>query len=73
MIEKIRNLMKEIGCAMLSNTCGKYYSIVMNEGDSDCCVLSFEGRYGYGSTSLGRLRTQTVEKIYNDLKIDFDL
>lgn len=68
-IQKIKEVVFDIGSTTLSKECGKYYNIY---GDKDgVWVNSFIGENGYDVTLLDILPSTVITKIYNDLKADF--
>lgn len=71
LIERITALLKEIGGTLLSSKCGKYHSIECD--GKKCYVIGLVGKKNYSVCTLNQLGVATITKIYDDLKVDFDI
>lgn len=71
MLKWIKDLLKDIDGTPLSESCGKY-CYIMYCGDNQYFVKYFVGKNGYGLAKLGTLGVETIRKIYEDLKQDFE-
>lgn len=70
MIEKIANLLKEIGHAWLTRKCGIYYYI---QYDGENVYLLSPWGNNTKFTRIQRLGEKKITAIYNDLKESFEL
>lgn len=72
MLEWIKTLLQDIEGTPLSKSCGKY-CYIMYCYDGKYLVKYFVGKTKYGLANLDSLEEETIRKIYEDLKQDFDI
>lgn len=71
LIRRISALMQKIDSTSLSRACGNYYWL--QKADNGCQVLSFVGTDGYAVQNIEDLPTSVIQKIFDDLAVDFEL
>lgn len=71
MFEWIKTLLQDIEGTPLSESCGKYCYIMYCD-NNQYLVKYFVGKTKYGLANLNSLGAETIRKIYDDLKQDFE-
>ena len=73
MLDGITAVTKECGQVKLDSSCGKYYTLMYDERRNAVMVESLEENGSYGFTDLDDLHYFVVRRIYESLKVDFEL
>lgn len=68
-LQFIIDIVKDLGDVPLSSKCGKYYALVYN--GVSVVALKYIGANSYGTADLGKLSSQIINVIYDDLREDF--